>query len=70
MHFDADNIFLTLAACRSRQKKKEWINGLESHAANLQAQNNAVRVMNITRICVVSKLNIPFPKPNLAFVRD
>jgi hypothetical protein len=62
MHPDADNILLTLftAACRSRQKKKEWINGLESHAANLQAQNNAVRVRNLMRICGMSKLNIPF----------
>ena len=37
------------AACRSRQKKKEWIGNLENHAASLQARNSAVRE-NIFRL--------------------
>ncbi|KAK9900254.1 hypothetical protein P389DRAFT_10064 [Cystobasidium minutum MCA 4210] len=30
------------AACRSRQKKKEWINNLETHAARLQSENQSL----------------------------
>lgn len=33
---------MLLAACRSRQKKKEWINNLETHAARLQSENQSL----------------------------